>query len=260
MGVRGSNYRLLSRIRWAGAKPAIPRRTEPYRITPLPIVADFFVILESLSEHPKLLEKQRFQPERVPPMTTATQPREMSLPELRKFEGQLFISNNTKMLITVHEKIGDKQVDFELDPAGEPDSIAFLTKLALDVKGLQKLWMKGAVSISTDPDMENTIMLMNAQSVGASEQRMQEILGYQTENDNHRDLEEKTCLVCGRRNSEGAIERGRVLQSRHQVKKGEPPLCPEHVSETHKFVPRLTSNKGEDTWEFDSIAMTQAER
>jgi hypothetical protein len=184
-----------------------------------------------------------------------------TLPELRKYDGQLFVQNNTPMKITFHEKMGDKSVDFELDPAGDPDSIAFLPKLALDMRGLQKLWMRGAITISTDPDMEEQIMLMNAQAVGASDARMQEMLGIQTPNANIKDLEEKACLACGRRNPQsGVIEQGRVMQTRRQVKDGTPPLCSAHVGQENSFVPRLVSDdKGDTHWEFDQVQM-QASR
>lgn len=181
----------------------------------------------------------------------------MTLPELRKFDGQLFVQNNSPKYVTFHEKMGDKSVDFELDPAGHEDSIAFLPKLALDMRGLQKLWMRGEITISTDPEMENRIMLMNAQAVGASDARMQEMLGIQTPNANNRDLEERACLACGRRNPQsGVIEMGRVMQSRQQVKDGIPPLCSAHVSQEKTWVPRLVSNdKGDTHWEFDQMQL-----
>jgi hypothetical protein len=180
-----------------------------------------------------------------------------TLPELRKYEDQLFIQNLTPMKITFHEKMGDKSVDFELDPAGEPDSIAFLPKLALDMRGLQKLWMRGSVTISTDPEMEQQIMLMNAQAVGASDARMQEMLGIQTPNANIKDLLEKSCLVCGRRNPQsGVIEQGRVMHTRRQDKDGVPPLCGAHVGQENNWVPRLVpDDKGETHWEFDQMQL-----
>jgi hypothetical protein len=193
---------------------------------------------------------------------TDTSTQEMTLPELRRFEGQLFIQNNTPNKITFHERMGDKYVDFELDPAGEEDSIAFMPKLALDMRGLQKLWMRGSVTISTDPEMEDRIMLMNAQAVGASDKRMQEMLGIQTPNNNHKDLIEKACLVCGRKNPmSGVIENGRVLQSRRQEKDGAPPLCSSHADQERNFVPRMVSDsKGETSWEFDQIQLGQTQR
>ena len=70
------------------------------------------------------------------PTTESGSTKMMTLPELRKFEGQLFVMNNTPNFMTFHEALGDKRVDFELQPAGEPDSIGFLPKLALDMRGL----------------------------------------------------------------------------------------------------------------------------
>jgi hypothetical protein len=105
--------------------------------------------------------------------------------------------------------------------------------------------------------MENQILLLNAQAVGASEQRLREIMGQMTENSNHRDITEALCLVCGQRNPQtGVVTRGRVLQSRRQVKDGEPPLCPEHTDQASQFVPRLVSEKGEERWEFDKVQLT----
>ena len=193
-----------------------------------------------------------------------TDQKTMTLPELRKFDGQLFIQNNTPMQITFHEAIGDKRVDFELSPIGDPDypdpdSIAFLPKLALDMRGLQKLWMKGAVTISTDPDMEDKIMLLNARAVGATEQRQRELMGLQVESNTSKMQEERMCQVkgCGYRNPQtGVIERGRVIQSLRQIKEGEVPLCHDHRDQAAMFIPRQVSVNGETHWEFDSLAVT----
>lgn len=200
----------------------------------------------------------------IDPDAPVDEPRkQMTLPELRKYDGQLFIQNNTGNKITFHERMGDKVVDFELDPAGEPDSLGFLPKLALDMRGLQKLWMKGAITISSDPEMEDEIMLLNAQAVGVSEQRMKTLLGQQTESNANSQIEEKMCLVkgCAFRNQQtNVIERGRVIQSRRQVKDGIPPLCPQHQDQASFFVPRLVQDKGEQHWEFDSLQISATQR
>jgi hypothetical protein len=199
--------------------------------------------------------------------TPATDKKMMTLPELRKFEGQLFIMNCTPKFMTFNSPPGaEPRVSFELEPAGEVDSIAFLPKAALDMRGLQKLWMKGEIIISTDPEMEEQIMLLNAKSVGMSQERMNAILGVATENANHKDIVEKPCLVCGQYGRDqynqptNVIARGRVLQSRRQVKEGTPPLCEEHVGEAHNYVPRLVSERGEEHWEFDSVKLGAAQR
>lgn len=187
--------------------------------------------------------------------------KKMTLRELRAFDGQLFVQNNTSNYLTFHEKMGDKSVDFELEPAGEPDSLTFLPKLALDMRGLQKMWMKGVISISTDPDMEDQIMLMNAQAIGVSEQRQRELVGKTTESNTAGQMIEKECLTCGYTNPRtGVIERGRVVQSRRQVKEGVPPLCPQHTDEARFYTPRQVSEKGEEHWEFDKLQMTPTQR
>lgn len=195
--------------------------------------------------------------------------REMTLPELRKFDGQLFVMNTTPNKVTFNEKIGDGTVNFELDPVGEPDSITFLPKLALDMRGLQKLWMKGTITISTDPDMEDQIMLLNAQAVGVAEKRMREIMGLQTESSTSHNMTEELCRAkiqggrqCGVRNPQTqVIERGRVILNHRQVKDGTVPLCPEHQDQASQFVPRLVGDaKGEQHWEFDPISIGQVQR
>lgn len=183
-------------------------------------------------------------------MVTSTAPKEMSIPELRKYDGQLFVKNNTPMKITCHEKLGDTSVDFDLEPAGQPDSVGFLPKVALDVRGFQRLWMKGSITISTDPQLENEILLLNQESVDGSVARHTEAMSTLTANDNHRELAEKFCLQCGNE----ASGRGRLFQSQREVKDGKPPLCPAHVSLAAQFIPELISDaQGNETWKFSSV-------
>lgn len=186
--------------------------------------------------------------------------KEMTLPELRKFArdgGQLFVQNKTPFKQTFHEAMGDKRVDFELDPAGEPDSITFLPALALDMRGLQKLWMRGSIAISSDPEMEDQILLMNAKAIGLSDAQLQSRLNMQTEPANNKDQLEKPCLDCGIRDPRtSVITRGRVVQSRRQDKDGMPPLCPDHLDQANQWVPRLVQvGAGETKWEFDRIQL-----
>ncbi len=96
---------------------------------------------------------------------------------------------------------------------------------------------------------------------------MREVLGKQTESANARDISELLCIgktaggqQCGIRNAQGVVERGRVIQTRRDVKDGTPPLCPEHQDQAHNFIPRLVSEKGVEHWEFDSVQMTATQR
>ena len=178
--------------------------------------------------------------------------KEMSLPELRKFEGQLFVRNNTPMKVTCHEKLGSVTIDFELEPTGQPDSVGFLPKEALDVRGFQRLWMKGSVTISTDPEVENEILMLNREAVDGSAAKHAEAMSVLTASEVNKHIEEKWCLQCG----DEKMQRGRVFQNQAEVKAGKPPLCPAHTSLAHQFVSQLTEDgKGGEKWEFRSITV-----
>lgn len=87
---------------------------------------------------------------------TAPTAQRKSLRELRESTGTLFAKNNTKKRITCNTE----QVSFELDPEGDPNYIMIVPKECLNVPGFQRLWMRGAVSISDDEAMENEITLL----------------------------------------------------------------------------------------------------
>ena len=88
-------------------------------------------------------------------MATSTQDRK-SLRELRESTGTLFAKNNTATKITCNTE----EVSFELEPAGYDDSIRIVPKECLNVPGFQRLWMRRAVTISDDEEMENEITLL----------------------------------------------------------------------------------------------------
>ncbi len=86
---------------------------------------------------------------------TAPTTQRKSLRELRESTGTLFAKNNTRKRITCNTE----QVSFELDPQGMDNYIQIVPKECLNVPGFQRLWMRGAVSISDDEEMENEIIL-----------------------------------------------------------------------------------------------------
>ena len=84
-------------------------------------------------------------------MTAATAPSIRTIHELKKYDGPLYIANNTPFKITCRDNIGDTRVDFELEAQGHPDSVMILPKGALDVRGIQKMWLNGEVTVSRAP-------------------------------------------------------------------------------------------------------------
>lgn len=191
-------------------------------------------------------------------MATSTKEKKLTLAELRKHDGTLYIKNNTPHQMSFHQRIGEGTVDFELSPVGTPDSAAHLPKLALEMRGLQKLWLRGSITVSTDESMEDQITLMMGQSIAATDEQMANLRGEVVEANTHKDLIEKACLQCGQTDSQsGVVTRGRVFQSAREVKEGKAPLCADHVDMSALFPGTLTSDaQGNEIWTFSTTTIT----
>ncbi len=178
-----------------------------------------------------------------------------SLPELRDFEGLLYVKNNSPYKqYNIRTRLGDQRIDVELSPAGKPDSIAVLPKAALELRGFQRAWIRGTISVSADPEMEDEITLLMNQHIKATDERLAQFMSSTETPNTVRELVSKPCLQCGNTNREGVIEGGRVTQSASDVKNGIPPLCEEHSNLQHMFVPAQSINdKGETVWTFSSV-------
>ena len=191
-------------------------------------------------------------------MATRTKEKKLTLAELRKHDGTLYIKNNTPHVMSFHQRIGEGSVDFDLSPVGTPDSVAHLPKLALEMRGLQKLWLRGSIVVSTDETMEDQITLLMGQSIQATDEQMANLRGEVTEANTGRDLVEKACLQCGQTDAQsGVVTRGRVFQSAREIKEGLPPLCADHAQMAALFPGTLTSDaQGNETWTFSTTTVT----
>ncbi len=102
---------------------------------------------------------------------TAATPKKYTMAELRASKKSLFIRNNTGFLWTLHEKVGNGQaIDLELRPAGQPDSILYLSPAALDAPGIARNMVpkpnypEGKITVS--PDLEEE--MIELMGVGAA--------------------------------------------------------------------------------------------
>lgn len=197
-------------------------------------------------------------------MTAAT-PTARTIHQLRKHDGPLFVANNTANLVTCRGEVDDKKVNFELYPKGHPKSMMTLPKAALEMRGLQELWVRGDITVSADEEMEDQIALLINQNVRAPEDRLAGIMsrsGEQppvlAESSSSAAMVEKPCLQCGHTDPRsGVIDRGRVIQSLRDVKDGVAPLCSAHTALATQYTPRLVMDtKGEQSWEFDKVMIT----
>jgi len=187
-------------------------------------------------------------------VTTPTQARK-SLRELRESTGTLFAKNNTATKITCNTT----QISFELEPAGNDDSIRIVPKECLNIPGFQRLWMRNAVSISDDERMENEITLLMGGQVaytpkvyttdesGAAIEVEVEFTEDPGKNDivmresgdpTGRDYSihtEQRCVVSGQP----------VYMTEKQIEAGEPPLHPDYASERSRIV---STPSADGTW------------
>lgn len=187
-------------------------------------------------------------------MTTPTQERK-SLRELRESTGTLFAKNNTATKITCNT---DK-ISFELEPAGQDDSIRIVPKEALNVPGFQRMWMRNAITISDDQEMENEIILLMGGQVaytpkvytvddkGESIEVEAEFTEDPGKNDiimkesgdplgrNYSIQTEQKCIVSGQA----------VYMTEKQIEAGEPPLHPDYASERGRIV---STPSADGTW------------
>lgn len=175
-------------------------------------------------------------------MTTATEtPQKMSLADIRKYEGPLWVENVTDKYVSVHQDMGRERVDFDLEPKGQPGSIDEMPKLALALRGFRKMVMKGELRISTDENMQEQIELQIQEQIEQEKVRQAGLLSQVQENSSGKDLEKSSCLACG----------ALIFQTTKATKEGTPPLCPIHVDQAHEFTATLVSDeKGKETWKF----------
>jgi hypothetical protein len=80
-----------------------------------------------------------------------------TMAQLRQSKRSLFVRNNTGLLWTLHEKVGNGQkIDIELRPSGQAESITYLPPTALDAPGIARNIALGKITVS--PDLEDEMI------------------------------------------------------------------------------------------------------
>jgi hypothetical protein len=190
----------------------------------------------------------------------AAETRRKSLREFRETSATLFCKNNTPTKITCNTP--DGKINFELEPAGYDDSIRILPKECLAMPGLQRLWMKKAITISDDESMEDEIVLLMGGQVELSsgprpvqvmgeDGKMQTITPTLEKAPETRDVHmvvdnDPTSRTYGQASTPKCIVGGEpIFQTVEQIRAGAPPLCAGHQGEA----PRVVSTPQPDgTW------------
>lgn len=199
----------------------------------------------------------------------AEQPRNaMTLKDLRKYDGTLYIKHNDpQRQFSCHQALGEHRVDFDLGPAGRGDDIGIMPKLALEIRGIQRAWKRGMITISTDEGMEHEIDLMMNSHMSYAEETMAALQVQVMPSNNERDIVTKPCLRCGRytRDQTGAVtpvvDGGKSMMTYGEYKAGRPPLCEMHQHEEHTWVGTLVTNpeSGIQDWQFGSMIVGETQ-
>lgn len=177
-------------------------------------------------------------------------PKKMSINDLRKHEGPLYVENVTPMRINVHDTFGKDSLSFHLEPHGNPGYIEELPKLALASAAFRRLIIRGDVRISTDENMMDAIEIQVQAQLEAEKVKRSGLLNSVQESRTSGDLEQKACLTCG----------ALIFQTVKQIKEGTPPLCPPHTADSSKYVPTVhKSDDGKDVWTFVPLSNVKME-
>lgn len=190
----------------------------------------------------------------------------MTLHELREYDGTLYVKHNDpQRQFSCHQRIGEARVDFDLGPAGHPESIGIIPKLALEIRGVQRAWKRGTINISTDAAMENEIDLMMNRHLEMSDAQIDALRAPLQASNSEKDIITKPCLVCGSyaHDETGAqtlgIQGGQVFQRYSDYMSGTPPLCQNHEHMSQMYVGSLVSDPltGVQDWRFSQSAVGQ---
>lgn len=190
----------------------------------------------------------------------------MTLQQLRKYDGTLYVKHNDpKRQFSCHQRIGEARVDFDLGPAGHPECIGIIPKLALEIRGVQRAWKRGLITISTDEAMEHEIDLMMNRHAEMQEAQLDQLTAVLQPSNSEKDIVTKPCLACGHyaHDETGAqtlgIVGGQVFQRYSDYMSGTPPLCAAHEHMSQMYVGTLVTDPatGIQDWKFNKSAVGQ---
>ncbi|AEQ21018.1 conserved hypothetical protein [Rhodococcus phage E3] len=159
---------------------------------------------------------------------TVVKPEKLTISQLRTTQDTLFAQNNGPTIITC--TVGT--LDFQLEPKGHPGSISVLPKEVATALGFQKVWLKGLVTVTTDPAMEDEITNLVLGQNEAEAKRTSEIIESTEENSASKDLIVKKCLESGEA----------VYQSIRDAKSGIPPLAERFQDRAHEWIATQVSS------------------
>lgn len=162
---------------------------------------------------------------------------QMSLSDMRKFEGTLFIRNNTNCTVTFNEQ----KEQFILGHKGSDSAIQVMPRRLLDMPGFQRMLMRGKVTVSPDLEEEATAGVMRA--TAEADRNLTAMHEAMQESPQNRDLVERECLVC----------HDRTFLTEIDVRDHVAPLCSQHKELEREFAYREDYVDGQSVDRWDRV-------
>lgn len=160
--------------------------------------------------------------------TQTTTIREIS--EMRKSGETIFLKNNSGAMVTCNQG----KISLTLGPVGSSNAIAPVDSAVLDVRGVQRMILKGKLTASTDPDFNDEYLEQLGRSAKDKQDSLDKFKANIEEPPQDNDLAVKKCLISGKT----------VTQTQRQINAMEPPLAPEHKHLAGEFVPSHVQKDG----------------
>ena len=155
--------------------------------------------------------------------------------ELRDYDGVLYIKNNSSMTISFDN---DRGTIFTLPSKGREDSIQVLPLDAARDPGLQKMWRRGEISVSTDPSIEEELTLMEQRALQERDREYEELAAVMDSPNSDNDLVQAQCLHC---------QKMVFVTAKMRDVNEEPILCEDHKDLKSFFVPEQYMDQNDGT-------------
>lgn len=167
----------------------------------------------------------------------------LTIADIQDFDGVLYVENLTMNQVTCND-LATKRT-FALGPRGSSSAVRTLPKDVAAEPGFQRLWLKGGVAISTDPNMQERIALAAVAQDERREQYLNEIQAVVEAPSATRNLVERRCLISGER----------VFQTEQEVKDMVPPLAERFQDRAHEFVATEVMKDGQSALVWNTVTV-----
>lgn len=109
----------------------------------------------------------------------------ISVADLSSYEGPLFVVNNSRSVVSCDD--GENNY-LKIGPVTSEENVQALPKKVAMSIGFQKLWRRGVVTVSKDPNTENELLIQGRREQSRRDEEMAVINASVSESANHKDI------------------------------------------------------------------------